>query len=78
MPCQFNSSKFMPLYVLTMMASEEPMVEVPIVFASASVGALNNFAIIETHPVYSANAANVDSIVLYERFWISALTGYSS
>ena len=34
-----------------MMASEDPMVEVPIVFASLSVGALNSLAIMETHPV---------------------------
>jgi hypothetical protein len=38
--------------VLTMMASEDPIVEVPIVFASSWVGALNSLAIMLTHPVY--------------------------
>lgn len=32
------------------MASDEPMVEVPIVFASSSEGALNSRAIMDTHP----------------------------
>ena len=35
----------------TMMASEDPMVEVPIVFASSCDGALKSLAIMETHPV---------------------------
>jgi hypothetical protein len=34
----------------TMIASEEPMVEVPIVFASSLEGQLNSLAIIDTHP----------------------------
>ena len=38
---------------LTMMASEEPIVEVPMVFASSWEGALNSLAIIETHPALS-------------------------
>lgn len=33
-----------------MIASEEPMVEVPIVFASSLEGQLNSLAIIDTHP----------------------------
>ena len=36
-----------------MMASEEPIVEVPMVFASSWEGALNSLAIIETHPALS-------------------------
>jgi len=57
--CCVNSmaSSFIPLYLLTMMASEDPMVEVPIVFASGSAGALNSLAIIDTHPVH--NSANI-------------------
>jgi hypothetical protein len=37
-----------------MMASEDPMVEVPMVFASSSFGALNSLAIIETQPAHSS------------------------
>jgi hypothetical protein len=33
-----------------MIASEDPIVDVPIVFASGSQGALKSLAIIETHP----------------------------
>jgi hypothetical protein len=34
-----------------MIASEDPIVEVPMVLASSWVGALNSLAIMETHPV---------------------------
>lgn len=49
--CQFPCKN--PIYKRTMMASEEPMVEVPIVFASSWDGALNSLAIMDTHPVSS-------------------------
>jgi hypothetical protein len=39
------------LYRLTMMASEDPIVEVPTVLASSWIGALNSLAIMLTHPV---------------------------
>ena len=45
----------------SMIPSEEPMVDVPMAFASSLEGTLNKRAIMET-----------------QRFWISALTGYSS
>lgn len=45
------------ILVQTIMASEDPIVEVPIMFASSVLGALNSRAIMETHPVYSSVGA---------------------
>jgi hypothetical protein len=61
-----------------MMASEEPMVEVPIVFASSWEGQLNSLAIIDTHPKNLSQVSYANSNFCNVRFWISALTGYSS
>lgn len=61
-----------------MIASEEPMVEVPIVFASSVEGQLKSLAIIETHPKIISQVSYANSIFCNVRFWISALTGYSS
>jgi hypothetical protein len=43
-----------------MMASEEPMVEVPIVLASSWEGALNSLAIIDTHPVHVSHCISTE------------------
>ncbi len=62
-PVSLRASKIMLLCALTIMASEDPMVDVPIVFASSWLGALNSLAIIETHPVrYSANMSNASNL----------------
>jgi len=53
--------------ILTMMASDDPIVEVPIVFASASAGALKSFAIMETHPVFKSTANSDSSVAQYVR-----------
>jgi len=50
-----------------MMASDDPIVEVPIVFASASAGALKSFAIMETHPVYKSATDSYSSLLQYVR-----------
>lgn len=42
-----------------MIASEEPIVEVPIVLASSSPGALNSLAIMETHPNHSQPCSRI-------------------
>ena len=54
------------------------MVEVPIVFASSVEGQLKSLAIIETHPKIISQVSYANSIFCNVRFWISALTGYSS
>jgi hypothetical protein len=52
----YNASAFKFANHVHLIASEEPMVEVPIVFASSWEGALNSLAIIDTHPKFSFSA----------------------
>ena len=50
-----------------MIASEDPIVEVPIVLASASDGALKSFAIMDTHPVRLSLHACIPVCIFIER-----------